>query len=306
MKIFVTCGTQLFPFERLLRAMEPVAAKPGYEVFAQRGRGDYIPSYASSEVLDHDAFEQRIAWADVVVTHGGGGSIIAAMRAGKPVVAMPRKASLGEHVDDHQEQIVGAYERMGHIIVCRDEGMLGAAIDEAAGAALRPFVSNNQVFCAGFPKLGRKVCFIASSGGHFEQLLMLDPIIRQHASVIVTEDVGISRDYPAGAKVYKLLQVNRREATMPIKMAVNAMRSVKILVRERPDSIVSTGALATIPLCLLGKLAGAQLVYIESLAKVDDPTRTGRLMYHLADSFVIQWESLRKCYPTAMCLGPVY
>ena len=137
-----------------------------------------------------------------------------------------------------------------------------------------------------------------------EQLLALKPLMEETDGFIVTERVGYESKLPVRA--YYLKQVNRREASFVPRMLANAATSVRILVRERPAAIVCTGVLATIPLCLLGKLSGARLVYIESFAKTDSPTLTGKLLYKFADRFYVQWESMLRVYPGAVFVGGVY
>lgn len=148
------------------------------------------------------------------------------------------------------------------------------------------------------------MCFAASSGGHLEQLLMLRPLMEKYDGFVVTEATSYSVD--PGVRVYELLQVNRRERGFLPRMVRNSLRSLKIFLKERPDAVVCTGALATVPMCLICKIAGRKLVYIESFAKVTSGTETGRLMYRLADRFYVQWPSLLEVYPDAVCVGGVY
>ncbi len=138
----------------------------------------------------------------------------------------------------------------------------------------------------------RKVCFAASSGGHLDELLILRPLMERYDSFLVTEKTAY-RAAVGGLRCYYLLQVNRRERTCLLKLVVNAFRSLKIF-------------LATIPLCLLGKALGKKLIFIESFAKVNTPTLTGRLLYHFADRFYIQWPELQESYPKAVYQGYIY
>lgn len=153
--------------------------------------------------------------------------------------------------------------------------------------------------------MGKKLCFAASSGGHFEQLSMLRPLMLKYESCVVTEET----DYKAvikGQKMYYMHQVNRKEKTMLFWMMVNTVKSLILLLREKPDVVITTGVLAMIPLCLLAKVFGKKLVYIESFAKVSSPTETGKLMYKFADRFYVQWETMKKLYPNAIYLGGIY
>ncbi len=150
-----------------------------------------------------------------------------------------------------------------------------------------------------------KICFAASSGGHYEQLMMLKPLMEKYDSFIITEKTLYSVDVKGG-KNYYIEQVNRRERTFLLKMLVNSFRSLYIFLHERPDIIICTGVLAMIPMCLIGKIAGKKLIYIESFAKVTSPTETGKLLYKYADQFYVQWEPMLRFYPRALYLGGIY
>ncbi len=154
-------------------------------------------------------------------------------------------------------------------------------------------------------KKEKKLCFIASSGGHMEQLMMLRPMMARHPSFIVTEKT-LYRVPTGNEKVYYLPQVNRKEWKFPFLMIGNFFLSLRILIREKPDVVITTGALAVIPLCLLSKLFRKKLIYIESFARITSPNITGKLLYKFADQFYVQWESMLKVYPKAICLGGIY
>ena len=139
-----------------------------------------------------------------------------------------------------------------------------------------------------------KICFAASSGGHFEQLMMLKPLMEKYASK--------NSDIP----IFFVPQVNRHEKTMVLNLMKNIFLSVKIFAKEKPDVVICTGVLATIPMCLIAKLCRKKLIYIESFAKINSPTLTGKLMYKFADKFYVQWESMLKCYPKAIYKGGIY
>lgn len=151
----------------------------------------------------------------------------------------------------------------------------------------------------------KKVCFIASSGGHFEQLMMLKPLMNKYESFIVTEktDYSVAKN---SKKIYYLNQVNRNEKTFIFKMIVNSFNTIRIFLKEKPDVIISTGALATIPMCLLAKVFSKKLIFIESFAKVNSPTLTGKLLSGFADQFYVQWKEMLEVYPKAIYKGGIY
>ena len=149
-----------------------------------------------------------------------------------------------------------------------------------------------------------KVCFAASSGGHLEQLLMLKPLMLEYDSFILTEKTKYKASFPV--EVAFVPQVNRNEPSFVLRMVANAFVSFAAWVRRRPDAVVCTGALATVPFCLIAKATGARLVYIESFAKTDSPTVTGRFLHKWSDRFYVQWPSMLDVYPDARCVGGVY
>lgn len=151
----------------------------------------------------------------------------------------------------------------------------------------------------------KKICFAASSGGHFEQILMLKPLMKKYDGFVLTERT----DYKAevkGVRMYYIHQVNRKECSFVFRMLANSFKSLLIFIKERPDVVITTGVLATVPICLISKLFGKKLIYIESFAKVTTPTETGKFMYKYADRFYIQWPQMKDIYPKAIYLGGIY
>ena len=151
----------------------------------------------------------------------------------------------------------------------------------------------------------KKICFAASSGGHFEQIIMLKPLMEKYESFLITEKTTYKVEV-SGEKMYYLHQVNRKEWSFPLEMVGNSFKSLFIFIKERPDVVITTGVLAMIPICLLAKIFGKELIYIESFAKVTSPTETGKLMYKYADQFYVQWPQMKEIYPNAIYLGGIY
>lgn len=152
----------------------------------------------------------------------------------------------------------------------------------------------------------KKICFAASTGGHFEQLMMLKPLMEKHNSFIITEKTKYSVNKNDKTKTYYMKQVNRKEITFPINMIINFFKSLYIFIKEKPDYMITTGVLAMIPMALLTKLFGKKLIYIESFAKISSPTQTGKLLYKYADRFYVQWEKMKEFYPNAIYKGGIY
>ena len=151
-----------------------------------------------------------------------------------------------------------------------------------------------------------KICFAASTGGHFEQLMMLKPLMKKYDSFILTEKTDYEVKNNNDIKVYKINQVNRKQILFPINMFINAIKSFAIFIKEKPDLVITTGVLAMIPMCLIAKIFGKKLIYIESFAKISSPTLTGKFLYKYADQFYVQWEKMLEIYPNAIYKGGIY
>lgn len=116
--IFITLGSQRFQFNRLLIEIDKLIdeGKIIEEVFAQIGYSNYEPkNYKFKKFLDRDEFSNIMNECKTVITHGGTGAIIGAVKREKKVIAIPRLAKFGEHVDDHQLQIVEEFDKLGFI-----------------------------------------------------------------------------------------------------------------------------------------------------------------------------------------------
>ena len=86
----------------------------------------------------------------------------------------------------------------------------------------------------------------------------------------------------------------------------NTVLAWKVLKKEKPDLIISSGAAVAVPFFYLGKLFGAKLIYIEVFDRIDKPTMTGKLVYPIVDKFVVQWDEMKKVYPKAINLGSIF
>lgn len=145
-KIFITLGSQKFQFNRLLIAVDKLCEKKiicGEDVFAQIGYSDYVPqNYRYNNFLDREEFSMEMGKADIVITHGGTGAIIGAVKKEKKVIAVPRLAKYGEHVDDHQLQLIKQFDDLNLICPCRDTDELAEAIETVKHTRYAAYESN--------------------------------------------------------------------------------------------------------------------------------------------------------------------
>ena len=144
--IFVTVGTQL-PFDRLIAAVDSWAGETGFrDVFAQVGPNAYVPRYIEfASFISPAECAERMRAADAIVAHAGMGTILNALQLGKPLLVMPRQASLGEHRNEHQSATARRFEELGSVAVAADADALARKLDtlHALGAArpISPYAS---------------------------------------------------------------------------------------------------------------------------------------------------------------------
>lgn len=145
--IFVAVGTQKFPFNRLLKGIDDLIEQGRLEgdIFAQIGHSDYVPrNYKYKDFLSKDDFASCISNCDVLITHSGVATIITGMKLGKPVVVVPRFASYGEHVDDHQLQIAESFSDKNLVLMCKNMDNLDEIVQEARTHTFSRYVSQKE------------------------------------------------------------------------------------------------------------------------------------------------------------------
>lgn len=148
-----------------------------------------------------------------------------------------------------------------------------------------------------------KVCLVGSSGGHLTHLYLLKPFWENEERFWVTFDKADAKSILKNEKMYPCYFPTNRNIINLIK---NTLLTYKILRKEKPDVIISSGAAVAVPFFYLGKLFGAKTVYIEVFDRIDSATLTGRLVYPVTDKFIVQWEELKKVYPKAINLGGIF
>lgn len=101
--------------------------------------------------------------------------------------------------------------------------------------------------------------------------------------------------------------INRsNKLTKLVTLAGIFLEQIPVFFRERPNVVVTTGAVVALPICLYVKLFGGKVIFIESIARVRTTSQTGRVLSHFADLFLVQWEEQLRCYPNATYAGWIY
>ena len=160
--------------------------------------------------------------------------------------------------------------------------------------------------CRLFPKKGAmlvKICLVGSSGGHLTHLYMLKPFWQEHERFWVTFDKADAQSLLQGEKMYPCYFPTNRNVKNLIR---NTFLAWKVLRKEKPDLIISSGAAVAVPFFYLGKLFGAKTAYLEVFDRIDKSTLTGKLVQPVADLFVVQWEEMLQVYPKSVNLGSIF
>lgn len=148
-----------------------------------------------------------------------------------------------------------------------------------------------------------KVGLVGSSGGHLTHLYMLKPFWENKERFWVTFDKEDAKSLLAEEKMYPCHYPTNRNLKNLVK---NTLLAIKVLRKEKPDLLVSSGAAVAVPFFYIGKLMGMKLIYIEVFDRIDKPTMTGKLVYPIVDKFVVQWEEQKKVYPKAINIGSIF
>ena len=155
----------------------------------------------------------------------------------------------------------------------------------------------------------KKVMFISSTGGHFNELMQLKPLFNKYDYHIVTEKDTITKEYKEEykEKISYLLYGTRAHMLKYIfQFTYNCLKTIYLYIKIRPKYIVTTGTHTAGPMCCLGKIFGSKIIYIETFANRNTKTATGSLIYKFADLFIVQWEEMLKLYPKAIYGGTIY
>ena len=145
--ILVTLGTQDKNFTRLLVAIDELIQKGIIKdkVVVQAGSTKYeSKNMEIFDLIDRDKFNDMIKDCDLIITHGGVGSILNGLKNNKVVIACPRLAKYNEHINDHQKQIIDRFSEAGYIIGITEMDELSEALKKAKKFKPKKYISNTH------------------------------------------------------------------------------------------------------------------------------------------------------------------
>ncbi len=154
-----------------------------------------------------------------------------------------------------------------------------------------------------------KIIFISSTGGHFAELMQLKPIMDKCNYHIVTEKTATNKNLKEKYKNkldFLVYGTRKTKLLYPFILLINCFISLFIFLKIRPKVIITTGTHTAGPMCCIAKIFGCKIIYIETFANRTSKTATGKLLYHIADTFVVQWEEMLELYPKAKYWGWIF
>jgi UDP-N-acetylglucosamine:LPS N-acetylglucosamine transferase len=154
----------------------------------------------------------------------------------------------------------------------------------------------------------KKILYISSAGGHLKQLLMLEPLIKKYDSVIITEKSSsnqwLENDFN---KVYFIGgDAKGRGFMYYVNIIYNFYNAYKIIKKEKPKLIISTGSYVSIPFFILSKFFKIKSIYILSFARIFSKSKASNLIKYFSTDFIIQWKEQKENYPSSIYFGSIY
>lgn len=304
---FVSIGSGSQHFRRLLDEVVRIAPSLPQPIVVQHGRTPFDhPEIEHFKFVDETAFRSHLAECSLFITHGGGGSVLSAIKMGKTPVVVARRAQFGEVIDDHQVAFANELAAQDKIVAVNDVADLLSAANTALLHPVREESEEGnaralEVIARSLAELAPQtddcIGLVAPSGGHLTEIRELAAIYRNHPHFFVINMPVVEPADMQGRTI--VITLSQRDW----KFLINLWEAFAILRRRRPKVLLTTGGGFSVAFALAGKALGIPTVYIETVAKVTVPTVTGRFMYRLADRFFYQWPNLASHFPRGEYIG---
>ena len=155
----------------------------------------------------------------------------------------------------------------------------------------------------------KRVVFISSTGGHFNELMQLEPIFKKYDYHIIVEKDKTNKNMKNKyGKRLSYLPYGTRAKLLPYLFIFTwiIIKTIYFYIKYRPHVIVTTGTHTAVPMCYLGHLFGSKVIFIETFANRTKKSLSGKMVYPIADLFIVQWEEMKKCYPNAIDGGSIF
>lgn len=155
----------------------------------------------------------------------------------------------------------------------------------------------------------KRILFIASTGGHLNELLQLKVLFKEYNSYLITEkDISTQGLQIDGIKKIRYLTYGTRSKILvyPFIFIYNCFKSLFYYFKIKPKVIITTGTHTAVPMCYIGKIFGSKIIFIETFANRNTKTLSGRMVYPISDLFIVQWKEMQQLYPKSVYGGAIY
>ena len=315
---FVTVGNCTQPFKRLFEALAQIYTQLPRPIVIQAGHNIVdLPGCSIFSFVSQEQFDELIDSHELIISHAGVGTILTALERGrKPIVIPRRSGAYAEHINDHQTEFAKELADLGLITpILATKGLAELILDAslAEPCSQAPEFLLNKAHSSYLKRVKssldqlslenrdiNKIGLVSACGGHLTEIRKFKPVYQNYSVFyVVNNQIVQSLDMQGRTYVITLCERDWR-------FVINFWEAFVILLREKPDCIVSTGAWPAIPFAVVARILGIPNIYIETMARVTLPTLTGRCMYYLADRFLYPWHQLARFFPKGEYCGPLF
>ena len=155
----------------------------------------------------------------------------------------------------------------------------------------------------------QKILVVLGEGGHTTELLNLLNLMGEEYEynyIVSRQDNLSEKQISLPGKVYRVSRPRGKDTpkvVAALRTLLATVETIWILIRVRPDAVLSTGPAIAVPAFLLGKLVGARTIFVETGSRVRSLSWTGRILYERADIFFVQWPQMQEKYPNTVYAG---
>lgn len=307
MSTFVSIGNGVQDFSRLLNEIKRIQHLLPQPVIVQHGRTPFDdPTIRHFRFVDASEFQTLLQNCKVFITHGGGGSVFAAIKFGKKAVVFPRRQQFGEVIDDHQVVFATELRKMGQIELVEETSALLDAVNRSLAAPELPPIAGNSVDAVEVvdtlmkrlaPHKSDAILLVTPPGGHLDEIKYFNKVYCDHPHhFVLNKEIIETQDTKGRVTVISYSERDWR-------FLLNLYEAWALLKKHKARVILTTGGGFSVAFALAGKLLGIPTVYIETWAKIGTPTATGRVMYRLTPHFFYQWPQVAPHFPNATHIG---
>ena len=155
-----------------------------------------------------------------------------------------------------------------------------------------------------------RILFISSTGGHLTELMQLSPMFEHCDYRIITENnpsnLTLREKYGKERVAFVPYGSKSQPLTYVFNFSANIIKSLYYFLKWRPDVIITTGTHTAVPMCKIAHWNHKKIIWIETIANATTPTMAGKMIYPIADLFIVQWESMLEIYPNAVYGGFIF